>query len=364
MAYRVTLLPGDGIGPEVAEATVRVLEATGVKFRWDTFEVGESALKKYGTPLPEVVLESIRKNKVGLKGPVTTPVGYGFRSVNVAIRKALNLYACLRPCKSYKGVPALYNDVDLVVVRENMEDLYAGIEFEQGKAETKRLIKFIADAGAGELPPDSGISIKMISETGSRRVIKFAFDYAKANGRKKVTLIHKANIMKFTDGLFLAVGREIAKEYPGIEFQDLISDNVNAQLILRPQQFEVIVAPNLFGDLISDLCAALVGGLGVAPGANLGDELAVFEATHGSAPDIAGQNKANPMALMLTSVMMLRHLGEKTAGDNLEKAIAAILAEGKYVTADLKTKDKATAVGTFQVADAIIKRLKAQEVRR
>ncbi|MFH0847355.1 MAG: isocitrate/isopropylmalate dehydrogenase family protein [Chloroflexota bacterium] len=359
MPYRVTLLPGDGIGPEVTEATLRVLDATGVKFSWDTFEVGESALKKYKTPLPDVVLESIRKNKVGLKGPVTTPVGYGFRSVNVAIRKALNLYACLRPCKNYAGIASLYSGIDMVIVRENMEDTYAGVEFEKGKPETLKLIKYIHDSGAGELPADSGISIKMISETGSRRVIKFAFDYARANGRKKVTLIHKANIMKFTDGLFLAVGRDVAKAYPGIEFQDLISDNVNAQLILRPQQFEVIVAPNLFGDLISDLCAALVGGLGVAPGANLGDELAVFEATHGSAPDIAGQNKANPMALMLTSVMMLRHLGEKAAADRLEKAITAVIAEGKYVTADLKTKDKASAVGTSQVADAIIKRLKA-----
>lgn len=289
---------------------------------------------------------------------MTTPVGYGFRSVNVAIRKALNLYACLRPCRNYAGVASLYKGVDLVIVRENMEDLYAGVEFEIGKPETLALIKYINESGAGTLPSDSGISIKMISETGSRRVIKFAFDYAKAEGRKKVTLVHKANIMKFTDGLFLAVGREVAKEYSDIEFQDLISDNVNAQLISRPQQFDVIVAPNLFGDLLSDLCAGLVGGLGIAPGANLGDGIAVFEATHGSAPDIAGQNKANPMALMFSSVMMLNYLGEKEAARRMDKAIAETLAEGKYVTADLKTKNKETAVGTSGVADAIIKKMK------
>ena len=361
MVYRVTLLPGDGIGPEVAGATVRVLEATGVKFKWDTFEIGESALKKYGTPLPEVVLESIRKNKVGLKGPVTTPVGYGFRSVNVAIRKSLNLYACLRPCKNYKGVPARYRNIDLVVVRENMEDLYAGIEFEKGKPETADLIRYINGSGAGTLPPDSGISIKMISETGSRRIIKFAFDYARANGRKKVCIVHKANIMKFTDGLFLAVGREVARDYPDIESGDLIADNVNMQLITCPRKFDVIVAPNLFGDLISDLCAGLIGGLGVAPGANLGDGVAVFEATHGSAPDIAGRNKANPLAMMFTGIMMLRHLGEREAGDRLERAVAAVLAEGRHVTADLKARGKGAAVGTSQVADAIVLRLNAKQ---
>lgn len=359
MVYQVTLLPGDGIGPEVTAATVKALEATGVKLRWDVFEVGESALKRHNTPLPEVVLDSIRSNRVGLKGPVTTPVGYGFRSVNVAIRKALSLYACVRPCKNYAGISSLYSGINMVIIRENLEDVYAGVEFEKARPETLKLIEHINALGAGNLPVDSGISIKMISETGSRRVIKFAFDYAKAHGRKRVTLIHKANIMKFTDGLFLAVGREVAKAHPDIEFQDLISDNMNAQLIKCPQQFEVIVAPNLFGDLISDLCAALVGGLGIAPGANFGDDIAVFEATHGSAHDIAGQNKANPMALMLSSAMMLEHLGEKEAAKKLENAVAAVLAEGKCVTADLKTSDGRTAVGTSRVAEEVIARMKS-----
>ena len=354
MTYRITLMPGDGIGPEVTQAAVRVLEATGVKFQWDVFDVGESAINKFGTPLPSAVLDSIRKNKVGLKGPVTTPVGTGFRSVNVAIRKELNLYACLRPCKNYPGIPAMYENVDLVMVRENMEDLYAGIEFEKGKPETLKLIKYIADAGAGVIPPDSGISIKMISETGTRKIVKFAFDYARVNKRKKVTAVHKANIMKFSDGLFLSVAGEVAKEYPDIEFEDRLADNMGMQLVLRPQQFDVIVAPNLFGDLFSDICAALIGGLGVAPGANLGDDLAVFEAVHGSAPKYTGMNRVNPVAMMFTGIMMLRHLGEREAGDRVEKAITAVLTEGKDVTYDLKPKSP---VGTSQVADAVIRRL-------
>ncbi len=356
MAYKVTLLPGDGIGPEITEATLRVLDATGVRFDWEVMEAGEIAVKKYGTPLPDSVLESIKKNKVALKGPVTTPVGTGFRSVNVAIRKGLNLYANLRPCKTFAGIKSLYKTVDLIVVRENTEDLYAGVEYEQGKKDTAELIKFIDASGVGKLPADSGISIKMISVAGSRKIVKFAFDYARLNGRKKVTAVHKANIMKFTDGLFLAVARDVAKSYPDIQFEDVIVDNMSQQLVMRPQQYDVIVAPNLYGDILSDLCAGLVGGLGIAPGADIGDNGAVFEATHGSAPDIAGQNKANPMALMFTAAMMLKYLGEKEAGNKIERALTNIIAEGKYVTADLKPLNKKkTAVGTKEVADAVIR---------
>ncbi len=355
MAYKVTLLPGDGIGPEITGATLKVIEATGVKIDWEVMEAGETAVKKYGTPLPDAVLKSIKKNGIGLKGPVTTPVGTGFRSVNVAIRTGLNLYACLRPCRTYDGIKSLYKGVDLVVVRENTEDLYAGVEFEKGKPETSRLINYIAESGAGKLPSDSGISIKMISETGSRRIVKFAFDYARMNGRKKVTAVHKANIMKFTDGLFLAVARDVAKGYPDIRFEDVIVDNMSQQLVMRPQQYDVIVAPNLYGDILSDLCAGLVGGLGIAPGADIGDGCAVFEATHGSAPDIAGQNRANPMALMFTAAMMLKYMGEKEAGDKIERALRNIIAEGKYVTADLKTaRTRRSAASTSQVADAVI----------
>jgi len=356
MAYKVTLLPGDGIGPEVAEATLKVIEATGVKIDWELMEAGEIAVKKYGTPLPDSVIASIRKNKVALKGPVTTPVGTGFRSVNVAIRKGLNLYANLRPCRTFAGVKSLYKNIDLIVVRENTEDLYAGVEFENGKPETARLINYIAESGAGRLPADSGISIKMISVTGSRKIVKFTFDYARMNGRKKVTAVHKANIMKFTDGLFLAVARDVAKGYPEIQFEDVIVDNMSQQLVMWPQQYDVIVAPNLYGDILSDLCAGLVGGLGIAPGADIGDDSAVFEATHGSAPDIAGQNKANPMALMFTAAMMLKYLGEKDSGDKIERALANIIAEGKYLTADLlPPSKKKNAVGTKAVADAVIR---------
>ena len=356
MAYNVTLIPGDGIGPEVAEATKRVLEATGVSFRWDMAEAGADVIEKYGTPLPESVIESVRKNKVAIKGPVTTPVGSGFRSVNVALRKALDLYACVRPCKTYPGVPSLYSNVDMVVVRENTEDLYAGVEFEKGAPETAQLIKLAAEAKRGIVREDSGISLKTISESGSRKIIRYAFDYARSYKRKKVTALHKANIMKFSDGLFLAVARDVAKDYPDIEFEDRIIDNMTMQLVKKPTQFDVIVAPNLYGDIISDLCAGLVGGLGVAPGANIGDEVAVFEPTHGSAPKYVGQNKVNPMAMMLSGMLMLRHLGEMKAADSLEKAIAGVIAEGKSVTYDMKT-DGSPAVGTSQVADAVIEKL-------
>ncbi len=356
MAYNVTLIPGDGIGPEVTEASRRALEATGVAFQWDVAEAGAGIIDKYGTPLPDSVLESVRKNKVALKGPITTPVGSGFRSVNVALRKALDLYACLRPCKTYPGVPSPYKDVDLVVVRENTEDLYAGIEFEQGTPEALKLIRLTAQAKRGIVREDSGISLKVISEAGSRRILRFAFEYARAYGRKRVTAISKANILKFSDGLFLRVAREVAQEYPGIEFEDRLVDNMTMQLVKNPRQFDVIVAPNLYGDILSDLCAGLVGGLGVAPGANVGDGIAVFEPTHGSAPKHAGQNRANPMAMMLSGVMMFRHLGEKDAADRLEKAIADVIAEGRSLTYDMKT-DTTSAIGTSQVADAVIEKL-------
>jgi len=357
MAYRITLIPGDGVGPEVTEATRRVLEATGVSFHWDLADIGSSAQNTLGTPLPESVLESISRNKVALKGPVTTPVGSGFRSVNVALRKELGLYAGLRPCKTYPGAPSPYKNVDIVIVRENTEDLYAGIEFERGTPEAARLIKLISETKGETVREDSGLSIKLISDMGSRRIVKFAFEYARSHHRKKVTAVHKANIMKFSDGIFLSAAREVAKEYPDIEFEDRIVDNMSMQLVRKPNQFDVVVAPNLYGDLLSDLCAGLIGGLGLAPGANLSDEIAVFEAVHGSAPKYAGLNKANPMAMMLCGVMMLRHLGEEKSADRLEKAVAEVIAEGKNVTYDLKPEAPDTAVGTSQVADAVIERL-------
>jgi len=357
MAYRITLIPGDGVGPEVTEATSRVLEATGLSFHWELAYMGSSAQNTLGTPLPESTLESVRRNKVALKGPVTTPVGSGFRSVNVALRKELGLYACLRPCKTYPGAPSLYKDVDIVIVRENTEDLYTGIEFERGTPEAARLIKLISETKGETVREDSGLSMKVISETGSRRIVKFAFEYARTHHRKKVTAVHKANIMKFSDGLFLSAAREVAKEYPDIEFEDRIVDNMSMQLVRKPHQFDVVVAPNLYGDLLSDLCAGLIGGLGLAPGANLSDEIAVFEATHGSAPKYAGLNKVNPMAMILSGVMMLRHLGEEKSADRLEKAVAKVIAEGNNVTYDLKPEAPDTAVGTSQVADAVIEKL-------
>lgn len=357
MAYRITLIPGDGVGPEVTEATSRVLEATGLSFHWELAYMGSSAQNTLGTPLPESTLESVRRNKVALKGPVTTPVGSGFRSVNVALRKELGLYACLRPCKTYPGAPSLYKDVDIVIVRENTEDLYTGIEFERGTPEAARLIKLISETKGETVREDSGLSMKVISETGSRRIVKFAFEYARTHHRKKVTAVHKANIMKFSDGLFLSAAREVAKEHPDIEFEDRIVDNMSMQLVRKPHQFDVVVAPNLYGDLLSDLCAGLIGGLGLAPGANLSDEIAVFEATHGSAPKYAELNKVNPMAMILSGVMMLRHLGEEKSADRLEKAVAKVIAEGNNVTYDLKPEAPDTAVGTSQVADAVIEKL-------
>jgi isocitrate dehydrogenase (NAD+) len=319
---------------------------------------GAEVQEKYGTPLPEHVLESIKKNKVAIKGPVTTPVGSGFRSVNVALRKKLELYACVRPCKSYIGAPTIYKDVDIVVVRENMEDLYSGIEFEKGSTQAAELINCIEKIDGSTIKKDSGISIKPISVTGSQRIVRFAFEYARADGRKKVTAVHKANIMKFSDGLFLATAREVAKDYPDIEFEDRIVDNMTMQLVKKPQQFDVVVTTNLYGDIISDLCAGLVGGLGLAPGANVGDDCALFEPTHGSAPKYTGMNKVNPMAMMLSGVTMLRHIGEMHNAERLEKAIADVIAEGKNVTYDMKSEEERNqAVGTSQVADAIVEKL-------
>lgn len=357
MHHRVTLIPGDGTGPEVAEATRRVLEATGVRFQWDTVIMGSQAQEKFGTPLPDQALQSIRKNKVAIKGPVTTPIGTGFRSVNVALRQKLDLYACLRPYKVYAGTNTPFKDVDIVVVRENTEDLYVGIEFARGEPETAKLLDFVYDAIGTEIKKDSAVSLKVISQAASRRIVTFAFEYARRNGRKKVTAVHKANILKFSDGLFLDTARKVAKEYGDMEFSDILVDAACMELVRKPQMFDVLVLPNLYGDIVSDLCAGLVGGMGVAPGANIGDEAAIFEPTHGSAPKYAGQNKVNPMATMLSGVMMLRHLGEKDAASRLENAIAEVIVEGRNVTYDL-TLDPARAAGTSQVADAVIGKLK------
>jgi isocitrate dehydrogenase (NAD+) len=336
MTHRITLIPGDGIGPELVTATRRVLEATGVEFAWDEQEAGADVMDRYGTPLPDVVLDSIRANKVALKGPITTPVGTGFRSVNVAIRKALDLYANLRPAKTMRGVPVCHDNVDVVVVRENTEGLYAGIEHDV-------------------IPDMAAESIRIITRPATERIVRFAFEYARANDRHLVTAVHKANILKATDGLFLKVAREVAAEYPDIDFNDRIVDNMTMQLVQRPYEYEVLVCPNLFGDILSDMCSGLVGGLGVAPGANIGRDLAVFEPVHGSAPKYAGQNKMNPTATILSGVLMLRHLGEKQAADRVEAAVRAVIAEGKNVTSDLKpTRDDQEAVGTQEMADAII----------
>ena len=359
MAHKVTLIPGDGTGPELTEATRRVLEATGVAFDWDVQQAGTDVMEQNdGNPLPEHVLDSIRANGTALKGPITTPVGGGFRSVNVGLRKSLDLYAQVRPCKSYEGVRSRFDDVDLIIVRENTEDLYAGIEYEQGAPETLELIDWIKAHGGSLAHDDAGISIKPISVTGTRRIVQFAFDYARRNGRRKVTAVHKANIMKFSDGLYLRVAREVATENDDIEFDDRIVDNMCMQLVQRPEEYDVLVLPNLYGDVLSDLCAGMIGGLGLAPGVNFGESIAIFEPTHGSAPKYAGQNKVNPMAQMLSGMLMLRHLDEQNAANNLERAIADVIREGKSVTYDMKpTRSDPSAVGTSEVADAIIEKL-------
>lgn len=356
MPYAVTLVRGDGIGPEVAKATQTVVDATGVKIDWTVVDAGVDVMEQYGTPLPEHVLESIRTTKVAIKGPITTPVGSGFRSVNVAIRKELDLYANLRPAKSIEGVKSTFKDIDLIIVRENTEDLYAGIEFEAGTEAVGKANQFLSELSGKTIRADSAIGVKPISDFGSRRIVKFAFDYARANGRKKVTAVHKANIMKFTDGLFLEVARDVAKDYTDIEFEDRIVDNMCMQLMQKPELYDVLVLPNLYGDIVSDLCAGMIGGLGVAPGANIGADMAVFEAIHGSAPKYAGQNRVNPTALILSGVMMLRYLGETSAADRLQQAVEDIIAEGKHVTYDLAPSG-ITPVGTQEMAEAIAAKL-------
>jgi isocitrate dehydrogenase (NAD+) len=358
VAHRVTLIPGDGTGPELTEATRRVLEATGVDIDWDVQQAGVDVMDEHGgNPLPDEVLDAIRETGVALKGPITTPVGGGFRSVNVALRKSLDLYAQVRPCKTYPGVRTRFEDVDLIVVRENTEDLYAGIEYEQGSDDARELIEWIEGRG-GRVRPDSGISIKPISIGGTRRIVEFAFDYARRHGRRKVTAVHKANIMKFSDGLYLRVAREVAAENPDVQFDDRIVDNMCMQLVQRPEEYDVLVLPNLYGDVVSDLCAGMIGGLGLAPGANFGEGIAIFEPTHGSAPKYAGQNRVNPMAQMLSGMLMLRHLGEGSAADALERSIAEVIREGASVTYDMKpSRDDPSAVGTSEVADAIIEKL-------
>ena len=362
MAYNVTLIPGDGTGPEIMQATRRALEATGVAFNWDVQDAGVDVMERLGTPLPDQVIESIRRNKVAIKGPITTPVGTGFRSVNVALRKALDLYTNLRPCKTYKGVRSKYDDIDLVVVRENTEDLYAGVEFDVNTPETAELLEEFHRLGGYTLRKDSALAIKAISITGSRRIVRFAFEYARQNKRKRVSAVHKANIMKYADGLFLHVAEELAQEYPDIEFNNVIVDNMCMQLVQKPDLYDVMVMPNLYGDILSDLCAGLVGGLGIAPGANIGDDIAVFEPIHGSAPKYAGQNKVNPTAAMLSGVMMLRYLNEMDAADRLEQGIAAVIAEGKDVTYDLKPRrDDPTAVGTAEFGDAVVRKVQVSQ---
>jgi isocitrate dehydrogenase (NAD+) len=361
--HRVTLIPGDGTGPELSEATRRVLEAaaatTGSSFDWDVQQAGVDIMESAGTPLPQETIDSVRRNGVAIKGPITTPIGTGFRSVNVALRYELDLYACLRPCKSYTGVRSRFDNVDVVVVRENTEDLYAGIEYAAHSSDADEVIEFLNRTGEHKkIRAGSGISIKPMSEFGSERIIRYAFEYARNNGRKRVHCVTKSNIMKHTDGLFLSVFREVAKEYPDIDPWENLVDATCMGLIQRPEEWDVLVLPNLYGDILSDLTAGMVGGLGVAPGANMGANTAVFEATHGSAPKYKGQNKVNPTAMILSGVLMLKHLGESKAAANLENAVAAVIAEGKNTTYDMKpTRDDPTAVGTSEYADAIIAKL-------
>ncbi|OQA92707.1 MAG: Isocitrate dehydrogenase (NADP) [Elusimicrobia bacterium ADurb.Bin231] len=349
MIYKITLIPGDGTGPEISEATRRVLDSTGVEIDWEIAEAGSDVMEKYGTPLPATVLDSIRKNKVAIKGPITTPIGSGFRSVNVALRKELDLYACLRPCKYYEGVKSKYTNIDLVVVRENTEDLYAGVEFQIGSRETAEIIKL----SNNRIRNDSAISIKSISRTATEKIVKFAFEYAQKNNRKKVTAVTKANIMKFSDGLFYEVARSVAKDYPDIEYEERLIDNMCMQLVQKPELYDVLVLPNLYGDIISDLCAGLVGGLGVAPGANIGEDIALFEPVHGSAPKYKGMNKVNPVAMILSGALMLDYIGEKDAAKKLENAVAQVIFEKRVVTYDLGGTAK-----TSEMADEIIRKIR------
>jgi isocitrate dehydrogenase (NAD+) len=352
VSHSVTLIRGDGIGPEVAEATRTAIDATGVKIDWLVVDAGVEMMERYGTPLPDEVIDAIKTTKTAIKGPITTPVGTGFRSVNVEIRKRLNLYANLRPAKSIRGVKSYFQNIDLVIVRENTEDLYAGIEFDYTSPEAAKARAFLSELAGKPIRDDAAIGVKPISVGGSDRIIEFAFKYAQANHRKKVTAVHKANIMKFTDGLFLERARQIAPHYPAIEFEDRIVDNMCMQLMQKPELYDVMVMPNLYGDILSDLCAGMIGGLGVAPGANIGDEYAVFEAIHGSAPKYAGQNKANPTALILSGVLMLQHLGEMEAAHRLQAAVEKVIGEQKSVTYDLVPPGQ-TPVGTQEMAAAI-----------
>lgn len=348
--YTVTLIPGDGTGPELVQVVKDVLAGIGIQIDWDVVHCGEEAMEKYGTPLPDHVLESVRRTKIALKGPITTPIGTGFRSVNVALRKELNLYACLRPCKSYPGVSKRYEDVDLVLVRENTEDLYAGVEYSNDSKEAKEIISW----SKNKIYPDANISIKPISRTGTERVARFAFEYAIKNNRKKVTAVTKANIMKFTDGLFFDVCRDVSKRYSQVQYDERLVDAICMQLVLHPEKFDMLLLPNLYGDILSDLAAGLVGGLGVAPGANFGDDTVLFEAVHGSAPKYKGQNKVNPTALLLSAKMMLDYIGEIKAGALLEKAIAEVIREVKNTTYDL-----GGAAGTKEMGRAIIEKYNA-----
>ncbi len=364
MAHEVTLINGDGVGPELAEAARKCVDATGVAIHWDVQEAGIDVMERTGTPIPDSVMESVRRTGCALKAPITTPVGTGFRSINVYLRQELGLFACIRPCKYYPGVRSFFSEVgvDIVIVRENTEDLYAGVEFEAGREETSQLIDFVnslpSDRKIKTSGAETGVSIKPISISGTERIVQCAFDYARNNGRRKVTAVHKANIMKYSDGLFLATATKVAERYPEIEFEERIVDNMCMQLTQKPELYDVLVMANLYGDIVSDLGAGLVGGLGVAPGANIGPEGAVFEATHGSAPKYKGQNKVNPTALILSGMLMLKHLGETEAADRLERAVASVIAEGKDVTYDMKPhRDDPTAVGTQEMADAICARM-------
>jgi len=358
MAHRVTLIPGDGIGPEIVEAALPAIQAAGAPIEWEMRRAGLAVMEECGTPLPEEVLESLRRNRVGLKGPLTTPLGTGIRSVNVALRQRLDLYACLRPCKLYPGVRSRYEKVDIVIVRENTEDLYAGVEFAAGSEEARRLAALAPE----RIHPESAVSLKPISAQATRRIVRFAFQYALANKRGKVTAAAKANILKFTDGLFFQTAREVAEEYRGrVEYEEVLIDALCMQLVQRPENFDILVLPNLYGDIVSDLCAGLVGGLGVVPGANLGEDCAVFEPVHGSAPKYAGLNRTNPTAFLLSAVLMLRHLGETEAAGRLERAVAAVIAEGETVTYDFKPRrDDPTAVGTREMARAILSRVQGR----
>ncbi len=353
--HHITLIPGDGTGPELIRATVSVLDATGVVFRWEEEQAGLGYYERTGEPFSPSLLASIKKNSIVLKGPTSTPSGGGYRSVNVLLRNKCDTYANIRPTKIYPGVKTRYQDVDLVIIRENLEDLYAGVEFASNDPETKNLISFVAKSKK-EVARDAAISFKIISPGESERIARFAFEYAKKNNRKKITVVHKANILKYTDGLFLEKARRVSGEYPEIEFFDQIIDSLTMQLVQSPEEYDVLLCPNLYGDILSDLAAGLVGGLGVTPSANIGEKYAIFEAVHGSAPKYAGQNKVNPTALILSGVMMLRHLGEDDAADRVEGAVAAVIKEGKHVTFDL-ARDFAKAVGTKEMAEAIIRKL-------